>query len=178
MNLRKTLAAAAVLCLGVLSAVALQDEIAVSASPPTEHHALLKEYAGKWNATTSMMGAESTGTETNAMIGELWCSTHYVGDFMGTPFEGLGIIGYDPEKQKYVMSWCDSMTASMSTGEGTYDKDKKALVMEVLDPNTKAIQTHINEFVDDDTRIFRMLGPVPGSDAPIEYMKVVYKRAK
>ena len=179
MKLRKTLAAAAVSSVGILSAVALQDGLEYAPmTQVTEHHAVLEKYVGKWTAATSMMGAESTGEETNAMIGDLWCTTHFAGDFMGTPFEGMGIVGYDPEKQKYVMSWCDSMTAVMTMGEGTYDKEKDVMTMQVLDPNTKQMGTHINEFVDEDTRIFRMVGPVPGSDAPMELMKIVYKRVK
>lgn len=50
-------------------------------------------------------------------------------DFMGGPFSGHGVTGYDPAKDKYVGTWVDSMTTSIMSIEGSYDKAGKVLTM-------------------------------------------------
>lgn len=96
----------------------------------TEEHKLLEHMVGEWDCTTSFtMGGpepiEGTGTSQSRMVlGGRFVSTHFaMPDFMGTPYEGMGAIGYDKAKGKFVNVWMDNMNTGFSTMEGTYDED-------------------------------------------------------
>ena len=42
----------------------------------------------------------------------------FTGEFMGKPFRGVSLTGYDNTKQKYNSVWIDDMHTSMFTSEG------------------------------------------------------------
>jgi hypothetical protein len=86
---------------------------------PTPQHLALAKEAGTWDATVESFenpGAPpivTKGSEVSKMAqGGLWLVTEFHGTFMDQPFEGHGITGYDPAKQKYFGVWTDSMTPS------------------------------------------------------------------
>ena len=94
---------------------------------PGPEHAALKPQAGEWDATVESFMAPgqppllSKGTETGTMIGDFWLVSDFKSDMMGQPFTGHGTLGYDPAKKKYVSTWIDSMTPTLSLGESDYD---------------------------------------------------------
>jgi hypothetical protein len=98
-----------------------------------EQHKLLADYmAGQWEFTNKMWmepGAdpmESKGTCTSRMIlGGRFIETSHKGDFMGEPFEGIGITGYDNMKKKYIGTWVDNMGTCIISVEGSYDAGSK-----------------------------------------------------
>jgi hypothetical protein len=54
---------------------------------------------------------ESEGTAEHKMIlGVRYLQQAFTGDMMGTPFGGIGLNGYDNQKQKFVSTWVDSMS--------------------------------------------------------------------
>ena len=64
--------------------------------------------------------------EKNRLLeGGLWIISDYVAELGSMKFEGHGIIGYNPEKKRYVGTWVDNMTPMISPMEGTYDVEKK-----------------------------------------------------
>ena len=109
-------------------------------------------------------GAEpmvSKGVEVNTMMtGGLWLLSKFEGDFGGMKFEGRGQFGYDPTKKKYVGTWVDSMTPTISVLEGTYDAKTKTMtyVGDGFDPGTKAKYTQkmVTTTKDDGTRVFTL----------------------
>ena len=70
-----------------------------------------------------------------------------------TPFEGMGVHGYDNLKQKYVAMWIDNMMTGLFTSEGTCDASGKIITLlgEDTDPTTgKAMQIRsVLRIVDD-----------------------------
>lgn len=121
---------------------------------PTEQHAKVVKGAGEYEGTITMMmpGSEpmqAPCTETVTAIGELWTVSHFEMEFMGQPFEGSSIFGYDPEKEKFVGTWIDSMTPKLTVMEGDWDAGKKAFVMhyEMADPMTGGTVDMRNEHV-------------------------------
>ncbi len=47
----------------------------------------------------------------------------FSGEFMGKPFHGIGITGYDNLKKKYVGSWIDDMGTGLFISEGDADAE-------------------------------------------------------
>jgi len=116
---------------------------------PGDHHARLQPLVGQWNMTVRWMMTpgqpvqEHTGTgEYKWILGGRYLLEKIRGNPETedeTPFEGLGILGYDNLKEKYVAMWIDNMTTAISTFEGTCDASGKVitLVGEDTDPMTR-----------------------------------------
>jgi Protein of unknown function (DUF1579) len=120
------------LALSMLPAVAA----AQAPPPPTPgpEHAVLKEDAGTWDASVETMfpGAPpsppSKGVEVNTIgCGGLCLVNDFKGEVMGGPFQGHGVITWDPARKKYVGSWSDSMTPGLAVTESTWDPAKKTM---------------------------------------------------
>lgn len=100
---------------------------------PGPEHKFLASMEGAWTANVkSWFGPgepkESTGTMDRKMImGRRYLQESFKGEFLGTKFEGMGIVAYDVNKKKYVTTWIDNMTTGISMMQGTYDTDSKTL---------------------------------------------------
>ncbi len=185
---RRPLCIACVVTLGTLVAMVLGFALASTRASaqeppqPTKEHAILKMDAGTWEAdgkffVPGMDAITSKGEETNRMMGDLWLISDYK-DAGG--FEGHGILGYDPEKKKYVGSWADSMASYVHTMEGTYDAKTKTLTMMVdaKDPAGKSIkQRHVTVFKSADAKDFAVYMPGPDGKE-MKLMEIALKRKK
>lgn len=122
---------------------AAAQEAWMKAATPGPHHKVLEQFAGTWAyASRAWMapGAppqESSGTSTNVMLyGGRYLRQEVDGEMMGEPFHGMGLVGYDNVKEKYVSAWIDNMGTSVMPGEGTWDGATKTLTIfdDYLDP--------------------------------------------
>jgi len=106
---------------------------AAYATPGTEHK-VLDGLVGTWTThMSSWMEAsappmEADGTaEVKWILGGRYLEEKHTATWMGEPFEGQGLSGFDNLKKKYVSVWCDNMGTGLTTSEGTYDARKKAI---------------------------------------------------
>ncbi len=156
-----------------------------------DEHKVLAADAGKWDAVvkTYMGGPDaepmvSKGTEVNTMMpGDLWALSVFKGEFGGAPFEGRGQFGYDPIKKKYVGTWIDSMTPSLSVLEGSYDAKTKTMTFEGdgvdAATKTKFTQKMVTTMKDDGTRVFTLyMKMAPTGDKEAKFMEITYTRRK
>jgi len=147
---------------------------------PGPEHALLKKFVGDWNATVKMMGGESKAVATFKMdLGGFWLSLDFKGEFEGQKFEGKGTTGFDPIKKKYVGTWVDSMSPSLTVMEGAFDKDGKTFTELGEGPGMDGKlmkMKNIHQFKDNDTIVFTMYQVKDGKDE--EMMTITYKRKK
>ncbi len=182
MNARRTKIAPWMSIMMVLSVAGVA---AAQMAQPTKEHEILKEGVGTWDGTIKLFSApgeepaESKCTETVELVGGMWLVSKFEGEIMGTPFEGRGTSGYDPEKKKYVGTWIDSVSPTMMLMEGDYDPATKTLTAtaEGRDPASgeKVIYKEISRTIDQNTRSFEM--QIPGENG--EYwtmMTIEYKR--
>ena len=99
-------------------------------STPGPEHQTMAKGVGTWNCTTTMwMDTTAPPTVSQStcvvtpLLGGRFFRSDYKGDFMGMPFEGIAISGYDNYKKKYIGSWIDNMGTMMMTFEGTCNAD-------------------------------------------------------
>jgi hypothetical protein len=154
---------------------------------PSPQHKILAMEEGVWDAeiTMTLPGQEATkskGTETNRLIGGKWLISDFKGEFFGQPFEGHGVNGYDTDKNKYVATWVDSMSAHIDLMEGTYDEKTKTLTLNAdsKDPATgKPMKMRLEtQFKDDDTRTFNEYVQAEGQKEFVKFMEVKYTKRK
>ena len=141
---------------------------------PTDEHKLLKHMAGEWDCTTSFNvgGPEpitGTGhTVAQTVLGGRYVTQHFtMPDFMGMEFEGMGAVGYDKAKGKFVNVWMDNFGTGFMTMEGTYDEDSDTLTWtgEAVYPGENGPETapvkHIIKNVSDDNYTMEFWEPNP-----------------
>lgn len=73
----------------------------------------------RWEASSMGPAGQSTGTETveEGPGGQSHLSD-FKGEIEGQPFEGHGVTSYDPQAQRYVTVWTDSMVPGVMVLEG------------------------------------------------------------
>jgi len=170
-----------------LGGVALAQDAPEFPKPQKEHQ-ILKQFEGDWDATCRMIGKSDTDKEevqskghevAKLSYGGFWVVMEFTGEAHRKSFDGRGTIGYDPVKQKYVLTWIDSLNPRMMTAEGTADKDGKILTFygECVDPSDKK-QTQeklVFEFRNADTRTLTF--SKGGGDAKDQKgMEILYTR--
>lgn len=194
--MRKTtvfgVAAAATLC--VTAALAVQDEQtqdagftpspeAMKAMAPGPQHAQLAKLAGHFDVDLKYrMGPDQP-----------WMSSAYEahremvmdgrqlrelieGDFMGQPFRGESIVGYDNVREEYHSVWFDNMGTGLMLVTGTADADG-AVTFEgnCSDPWTMEKNRWTKSVLSADGNLFDMYAKAPDG-AVFKSMTITYTR--
>ena len=172
----------------VITLVVLAASTAVAQPGPTDEHKILQKDVGSWDANIKIWPQpdaepmQSTGTEKNEMIGDMWIVSRFDGKIGDMSFTGSGVVGYDPAEKKYVGTWIDSMTPSLTVMKGDYDAAKKTMTMtgDMRDhASGKTVKTkQVSRYTDDDTRVFEMYMPGEGGGKEWKMMEIEYKRRK
>ncbi len=98
-----------------------------------DQHKELAKQAGTWDADMTMYQpgkdpVKTKGVSTSRMIlGGHFLVAEDKADWMGMPFEGMGITGYSKEKQKYFSIWMDVMGSTPMITWGTADATGKVI---------------------------------------------------
>ena len=160
--------------------------------PPVERgpeHKVLGTLVGTWDAKVKFYfpdptkPTESKGVMTRTMIlGGNFLQESFKGEFVGQKFAGLAIVGFDANKKKFVTTWCDSMSTSMTHMQGTYDPEKKTLtsVGEEIEPNSKKkMKTRdVLRIISADEQTLDMYRQPDGEEKEFKIMEIVYTRKK
>ncbi len=107
-------------------------------SMPGDQHKVLDGLAGSWDYTVSFKMAPdapeqtSTGTSENKWVldGRFIQQTVSGTMDMGQgpqKFEGVGYVGHDNVKGKYVSTWMDNMVTGIMVADGTYNPTTKTI---------------------------------------------------
>jgi hypothetical protein len=154
---------------------------------PGEHHEHLAKYVGKWKAAIKMWqmpGAPPTESEGTAEIvalmdGRYFHATHE-GTFMGQPFKGMGIDGYDNIRKKHVGSWIDTMGTGIMNYEGTCSDDHKVVTThaEVDDPMSgqRIKMRQVTTSIDNNTFTYEAFAKNPAGEGEMQVMEITYTR--
>lgn len=187
-------------CLGMSGLSAAEDEKApqpildqaalmkawMESATPGKPHAELAKMAGEWKAACEhyMPGADmekSTATAKRTMImGGRFLQEEFKGNFAGTPFEGLMILGYDNNLKKYNSMWCDSMGTGMIFSSGSSDSPGSMTSKgSMYCPMHKKVMPckMVTKTVDEDHETFELYGPGP-DEKEMLMMRIHYTRQK
>ncbi len=101
---------------------------------PREPHQMMAAKAGEYAVTGEMwqmpdappMPFEGSSRLESIMDGR-YLVEKFEGDFMGMPFEGMGISGFDNLTETYVGAWIDNMSTGILRSEGTPSGDGKII---------------------------------------------------
>jgi hypothetical protein len=142
---------------------------------PAEEHARLAEQVGKWKVSGAFYmepGGEpqpmEATAETKTLLGGRIVQETFRSQFMGMPFEGLLLQGYDNLKGHYWTVWYDNMSTWGSYSTGNYDGEGR-LVLEgtmydAMTPKGRKVRTVITE-QDEDHANMKMFDVSPDGEA-------------
>ena len=101
---------------------------------PSDVHKMIAKDDGEWNEEITLWSApgapptKSTATCTNKMIlGGRYQESKHTGSFMGMPFEGYSLMGYDNARKIFVSAWVDNMGTGIMFMEGKWDDKTKTI---------------------------------------------------
>jgi len=154
---------------------------------PGPEHAIVARDAGAWKATVdnrmdpARPTDDSKATETGALCcGGMFLVTDFTGKERDRPFSGHGLLGYDPQKKKFVRAWIDTGDRALSLSEGDYDAARETLTLQVPQPDDHGgtvILREVLEWKGSDQRLLRLFVPGPeGQETP--GLTIKYRRAK
>jgi len=155
---------------------------------PGQGHKKLDFMAGSWTTKNSMwmdpaQPPEVTegASEHRWILGGRYLEQRFSGNFMNTPFTGLGYTGYDNYKRQYVGTWMDTMGTCMLNMTGNFDKSGKILTMtgKMDDPMLKKEVTLREKMtiINNDEMLFEMFGPgMDGKEYRMMEMRYTRKR--
>jgi hypothetical protein len=152
---------------------------------PGPEHKLIAKLSGTWDGKIKAWfnpgePMESTAVTTRKMIMDgLYMQENHTGTFAGMKFKGLGLLGYDTAKKKYVQAFIDNFGTGISQNEGTYDESKKAWTFlgEEDSPIFGKMKTRdVLTVVSEDSQHFEMYR-TPGKDGKeMKVMEITYTR--
>ncbi|PIF43839.1 uncharacterized protein DUF1579 [Chryseobacterium sp. 52] len=157
---------------------------------PGEMHKTLAAYDGNWTGATTMWmengGKPMTSQSecTNKMIfGGRYQHSTYKGNFMGMPFEGMSIMGYDNAKKKFVSTWIDNMGTGIMHGEGDWNPAKKSIEFKgtMSDPARPGHDCDFREvytFTDANNHMMEMYGPDSKTGNEYKTMEIKFTKKK
>lgn len=156
-----------------------QDDAATKAwmayMTPGEMHQMLAKDDGEWAEEITMWMApgaspsKSTATAVNKMImGGRYQESKHSGSFMGQPFEGYSLVGYDNAKKTFHSIWIDNMGTGVMHLEGQWDPQTKTINFKGMsvDPSTgKEIQVRETfRWIDDNRQLMEMFMQQDGKE--------------
>jgi hypothetical protein len=101
--------------------------------PPGPEHKMLEALIGTWQAEVKMWMEPgqapnvSTGTLTRKLIlGGRFIHEDFKGKLLDDKtFHGIGTLGFDRAKRKYVAVWIDSVSTAIGMSKGDYDESAR-----------------------------------------------------
>lgn len=112
------------------------NEAWMRSAMPGEQHEWLRQFVGTWKAPSRFwMDPSSPPTACDAettytlLLGGRWLSNHYTCDFMGSKYEGTGVLGYDNLEREFVSNWMDTMSTQMTVLRGSLSDDRTTLTL-------------------------------------------------
>lgn len=106
------------------------------AMTPGPQHEALAAMAGEWDLEVTMwmepgaepMKTKATASRTMAFGGRV-LEEEVAGEFMGSPFLGRSVTGYDNASGKWWSTWIDNQSTGLMVGEGDWDEETKTLTI-------------------------------------------------
>lgn len=176
------------LAIALISAAAAVGQDGLQPSQPVEQHKWLQQLVGQWESHAKMNTGpdqpafESHGTEKIRAIGELWIVSEGETHALGMTAHTMLTLGYDPEQEKFIGTWIDSVMNHMWKYEGTLDESGKKLTLmtegpSCIVPGERARYKEVLELKNKNERLWTTYVKPEGGEWA-EFMSATAKRVK
>ncbi len=166
---------------------------------PGEHHKVLQGFVGSWKTTSKFwytgegngppMVTEGKSEVRSVLGGRFIMEEHHgelkmpndKGELTTMPHDGIGMVGYDNDRNMYVGSWFSNVSTAMLTYTGNPSRDGKTITFygQMDEPMLKTFGRHVRyviSIVNKDRRVFSLYDLHAGDNYKV--IEVTYDRAK
>jgi len=155
---------------------------------PGAPHAAMAKMAGDWTSHMKMWmdpkapPSESDGTTTGKMLMDgRYLESEHQGTMMGMPFQGIGLLGFDNNRQRYQYTWIDNMGTVITTADGPASDGKTITLDGKMDEPTTGEKDkpfrYVFKLTDDDH--YTMEGyDLVGTPQEFKVIEVAFTRKK
>ncbi len=167
---------------------AAQMEMMEKLSKPGEYHELLKGFVGTWTADVKIWMDPNVppvitkGQATFKLIFDgRFLYGDFLGEFMGMPFKGMNIMGYDNAKKEFFSVWIDNSATGLLSSTGTYDRSAKKFHFraEAFDPASgKTMETREEAYFSSKDKYISVTYAKPKDGKEFKNMEMIYTRVK
>ncbi len=158
----------------------------MQAGAPGPQHEMLASYVGNWAVDGKMWMAPGTDpmpmvatAKTESLMGGRYIVEAFKSDFMGQPFEGRLVQGYDNITGKFWSMWSDSMSTGYSISHGTETSpghiEYVGTATDILTPSGRSVRMTTTDN-GDGTYTMRMYDTREGTEE-FQVMELNYKRS-
>ncbi len=164
-------------------------EKAKKAGAPGAEHEIFNHFVGEWKTSSRFWmqpGEKAQSSEGSSsmklILGGRFLKQKFTGNWMGEPFEGMGIMGYDNVKKEYSSIWIDNMMTGIFKASGQYDsasktiKDSGSASCPMTGEANKEFRSEW-KIVNKNTNVYSMYTK-DASGKEFKSMEITYKRAK
>jgi hypothetical protein len=156
------------------------------AGTPGAAHKALEALVGTWTAEVKCwMSPDAPPTVTKAKAKSRWVldrrfvQEEFDGEFMGKPFHGISITGYDNTKQKYNSVWLDDMHTALYASEGSASDGNAVITFEgkmdcPITGQKDMPMKQVMRIISRDKHVFEMHDPSKGAHS--KTMEITYTR--
>jgi hypothetical protein len=153
---------------------------------PGANHELLAKMVGEWKTEiSSWMAPDAPPSITEgksvyeSILGGRYIQSVETSTFMGMPFEGRAISGYDNASKKFFTYWIDNMGTGVLAAEGSYDEASKTLtyIGSGMSFNGEYKTRELIKWMSDDEIMFTMYME-EGGKPEMKMMEIKYTRIK
>jgi Protein of unknown function (DUF1579) len=162
---------------------AMQEAMEKAATPGAQHK-MLQGMVGTWTTAGKFwmpgqpkpMEVQGTSECKSALDGRFVTEMHS-STWMGKPFQGMGLMGFDNVSQKFQSTWVDSMGTGIMMTEGTWDEKTKTLTMngEENSPMGKHAVKFVTKIENDKKHVMEMFAPGPDGKE-MKAMEITYTK--
>lgn len=168
--------------------VAAVDKAYLKRVAPGPGHKHLAQFVGVWKATGKYWPTPGATPQTftaksqkTMILGGRFLRENVKGTFLGQPYEGLGLLGYDNNKKGYTATWAETGNTSLIEFFGSADASGKVFVMngQVYDPRGQRTRQEktVLRVINANKHIFEAF--LIGEDGKeFRTLEVVYERAQ
>jgi hypothetical protein len=160
-------------------------ELSAKYGQPGEHHKHLNAGIGTWKTVMKMYGM--SGNELCTSEGTAERKWILNGRFIqedyrdSDNFSGIGIIGYDNYRERYISTWCDNMGTAIMVMEGTCDPATKIATLYSAEykcpiSGKQMKLKSVNRMTDDNTDVFEMFSVDCATGQECKMMVITYTR--
>lgn len=167
---------------------AAQMEMFEKLMKPGEYHEHLKNFVGTWSAEVKIWMDPSAppivtkGQATFKLIFDgRFLYGDFLGEFMGSPFKGINIMGYDNAKKEFFSIWLDNSTTGLLSAKGIYDAGTKKYHFrsETFDPYSgQTLEMREEAYFASQDEYISVTYAKPKDGEEFKNMEMKYKRIK
>lgn len=153
-------------------------------SEPGEEHKRLAPFVGSWSATIKAWSSPDAppavfegGAEFRWALGGRFVEQRFTASFAGKPFNGVGYLGYERPRKRFVSLWLDDASTEMMLRTGAMDGKSFTASGENYEPALAAFAAvkETTTVVDANTLLFELWKTPPGGK-PRRELEIVYRR--